>query len=139
MRLSIFLLLPALTSTARADDDAAERIQPPQLAAPKTPDTLPKLSIVSPAMDAVMSGHQTRSPDDEYESLDCLQDSKKFSIKIAAQNWSVKPGGPGVLVVVDGVYATVLHDLSKPVMLAALEPYEHTAFTNDGTFAVQYR
>jgi hypothetical protein len=110
----------------------------PQLPAPKASETAPKLTIVSPAMDAVLVGKSTKSPDDRYANLDCLQDSKKFSIKIAAEHWAVKPGGPGVLLVVDGVYATVLHDLSKPVMLADLEPYEHDAFTNSGTFADQY-
>ena len=68
-------------------------------------------------MDEVRVGHPTKAADDQYDSLDCLQDSKKASIKLAAEHWPVKPGGPGVLVVVDGVYATVVHDLSKPILL----------------------
>ncbi len=64
-----------------------------------------------------------------------MQDPKKRSIKLAADNWSVKPGGQGVLLVVDGVYATTVHDLSKPIMLADLEPYERV--DNKATGAVQ--
>jgi hypothetical protein len=131
----VAVALFATASPAFAEIDLPDL---PQLPAPKAPETAPKLTIVTPAMDAVMVGKSTKSADDQYDSLDCLQDSKKFSIKIAAEHWPVKPGGPGVLVVVDGVYATVLHDLSKPLMLADLEPYEHDSFTNSGTFAVQY-
>jgi len=110
----------------------------PQLPAPKPPDAAPKLTIVSPTMDQVMTGKPTKAPSDRYDSLDCLQDSKKLAIKLAAQNWPVKPGGAGVLVVVDGVYATVTHDLTKPIFVADLEPYEHDSFANSATFAVQY-
>jgi len=111
---------------------------PPQLPAPTVPATAPKLTIVSPAKDAVLVGRQTKAADDRYENLDCLQDAKKLGIKITAENWTVKPGGQGVLVVVDGVYATVVHDLSKPIMMASLEPYEHDTFANSSTWAVQY-
>ena len=121
-------LAPAL---ARADELT-------QLPAPKTPDVAPKLTIVSPAMDAVMTGKRTKSADDKFSDLDCLQDAKALGIKISAENWKVKPGGQGVLVVVDGVYATVTHDLSKPVMVADLEPYERDSFASSGTFATQY-
>ncbi|MEP6866064.1 MAG: hypothetical protein ABJE66_35925 [Deltaproteobacteria bacterium] len=128
-------VLLASATTALAELDLPDL---PQLPAPKTPDTAPKLSIVAPAMDAVMVGQSTKAADDRYDSLDCLQDSKKFSIKLAAEHWPVKPGGPGVLLVVDGVYATVVHDLKKPILMADLEPYEHDSFANSGTFADQY-
>ena len=127
--------LCAMTAPAFAEIDLPDL---PQLPAPKAPDTAPKLTIVSPAMDEVVVGRKTKDPSDRYESLDCLQDSKKFSIKISAEHWPVKPGGAGVLVVVDGVYATVTHDLAKPILMADLEPYEHDTFANSGTFADQY-
>jgi hypothetical protein len=131
MRLTLLTVIALTPSLAAADELA-------QLPAPKSPDPAPKLTIVSPAMDAVMTGRKTRSPDDKFSDLDCMQDPKKLAIKLSAENWKVQPGGQGVLVVVDGVYATVVHDLSRPVMVADLEPYERDSFANSGTFAVQY-
>ncbi|MEO7734657.1 MAG: hypothetical protein ABIY55_27115 [Kofleriaceae bacterium] len=110
----------------------------PSMPAPAVPSPAPKLTIVSPALDEERVGRQTRSADDRFSNLDCLQDAKKFTFSLAAENWTVKPGGKGILLVVDGVYATVVHDLSKPVRLADLEPYERDSFANTATFAVQY-
>jgi hypothetical protein len=138
MRHTTWLVAAVLATTATPAFAEIDLPDLPQLPAPKAPETAPKLTIVSPTMDEVMVGKSTKAADDQYDSLDCLQDSKKLGFKIAAEHWAVKPGGPGVLVVVDGVYATVIHDLSKPVMMADLEPYEHDTFANSGTFAVQY-
>ncbi|MFT3695727.1 MAG: hypothetical protein QM831_21500 [Kofleriaceae bacterium] len=131
------LVLGLLASTASAGDDDLLP-PPPQLSAPAAPTTAPKLSIVSPKMDEVKQGKRTKAADDRYDTLDCLQDAKTLSVKIAAENWSVKPGGQGVLLIVDGVYATVLHDLAKPVLVADLEPYEHDTFSGSDGFASKY-
>ena len=53
----------------------------PQLPAPKAPDKPPKLTIVSPTMDQELTGKATKDPSDQYDSLDCLLDGKKFGIK----------------------------------------------------------
>lgn len=95
----------------------------------------PKIRIVSPKPDEEFVGEQTKAPDDRFKSLDCMQDRRKRSITLAADNWTVQPKGQGVLVVVDGVYAKNVHDLTKPIMLADLEPYEQV--DNNATFAVQ--
>ena len=138
MRHTTWLVAAALLATTAPAFAELDLPELPQLPAPKAPEVAPKLTIVSPAMDEVRVGRRTKAADDRYDSLDCLQDSKTASIKLAAEHWPVKPGGAGILVVVDGVYATVVHDLSKPILLAELEPYEHDSFANSATFAVQY-
>ncbi|HEY0193481.1 MAG TPA: hypothetical protein VGC42_20330 [Kofleriaceae bacterium] len=127
-------------SVAAGEAPRAEPAKPPpdpgfeKLAPPAMPaGPAPRITIVSPAADEELVGARTKAPDDKFESLDCLQDARTFSIKLAAQNWTVSPGGPGVLVVVDGVYATVTHDLAKPIMMTELEPYERV--DNNATFA----
>lgn len=105
---------------------------------PSVPSPAPKLTIVSPEMNDTREGKPTRVPTDKFSEFDCLQDSKTASFKIAAENWSVKPGGNGVLVVVDSLYATTVHDLSKPVMLADLEAYEYDSFAS-GEHAPMYK
>lgn len=110
-------------------DPGFAKLAPPPL--PAGPP--PVISIVSPASDEELVGASTKAPDDRFESLPCLQDARTFAIKLAAKNWSVAPGGQGVLVVVDGVYATVTHDLGKPILMAELEPYERV--DNSATFA----
>jgi hypothetical protein len=88
---------------------------------------------VSPANDQELVGTRTGAPDDKFDELPCLQNARTFGIKLGAQNWTVTPSGQGVLVVVDGVYATVTHDLTKPIMMADLEPYERV--DNTATFS----
>lgn len=131
MKLACLPILLAASGVAHADDD--DPVTLTQLPAPKPPEVAPKLTIVAPAMDATLPGKRTRAPDDKFTNLDCLQDAKTFVIKVAATNWAVKPGGPGVLIVVDGVYATVTYDLTKPVKVADLEPYERP--TDGGSWA----
>jgi hypothetical protein len=132
MRLTIVLgALLALPVAAFAD--APPLPESALLPAPAVPDDPPELTIVSPEMDENMVGRTTRAPDDRYSNLECLQDAKKLSIKLAAKNWPMR-GGEGVLLVVDGVYAKVLHNLSKPVLVAELEAYER--ISNSGTWAV---
>lgn len=98
--------------------------------APAVPSPAPKLSIVSPELDEARVGLPTQVPHDKFSEFDCLQDSKTAGIRVAAENWSVKPGGNGVLVVVDGLYAKTVHDLSRPVLLADLEAYEFDSFAS---------
>lgn len=136
---------PAEVSLASSSPEPAAPARPvavpagwASMPAPPVPSPAPKLTIVSPALDEERVGRRTKSADDKFSNLDCLQDAKKFSFSIAAENWTVSPGGQGVLLVVDGVYATVVHDLRKPVLLAELEPYERDSFANSGTFAVQF-
>jgi hypothetical protein len=119
----------AVEKPAPPPDPGFEKVASPAM--PAGPP--PQITIVSPANDEELVGASTKAPDDKFENLPCLQDARKFSIKLAAQNWTVSPGGQGVLVVVDGVYATVTHNLSKPILMAELEPYERV--DNSATFA----
>jgi hypothetical protein len=100
--------------------------QPPRIdtVPPVKPDGPPPVvTIVQPAPLAQLKTHRTRSPANKYDSLDCLLEAKAQIIRLSASNWPVKPRGPGVLVVVDHMWSTVVHDLSKPIQLNELQPF----------------
>ena len=100
--------------------------------APLPAEPAPVLRIVQPAADQVNTTHETVVPGGQsYDRLKCLVEEKDRVIRIAADHWTVKPGGPGVLVVVDGIFAATIHDLTRPLRLEDLEPFDDTK-TNDG-------
>ena len=114
-----FAVMFALAGTAYANP-------PLHVAAPATPQPTPVITVVQPAMNAKIATLRTAAPDDKYDSLTCLLPEKDRWIKLSAKNWNVKPGGNGVLVVVDGDYATTVHDLSKPISIAEMEVYDRS-------------
>jgi|GEM_PF-3856699 len=120
------LVCAVLGMPARAQGTSVtyERTRPVTAPAPS-----PQLRIVQPTAKQVMT---TRRVDGD-KVLRCLLDNKDRMITIAADNWPVKPGGPGVLIVVDDVYAMTVHDLSKPISMESLEPF--TEDKDDGMVA----
>ncbi len=102
--------------------------------APLPAEPEPALRIVQPAADQVNTTHETVAPGGQsYDRLACLVEEKDRVIRIAADHWTVKPGGPGVLVLVDGIYAANVHDLTKPIRLEDLEPYDESKTDSIGT------
>jgi hypothetical protein len=120
MRASLsFMTLLTVSGTAVADPaGSVERVSPVTVDGPA-----PSVTIVQPAPLAHFKTHRTASPQDKYTALECLLEQKDQVIRLSATNWPVKPGGPGMLVVVDGGWSTTVHDLSKPIQLADLVPY----------------
>jgi hypothetical protein len=109
-----------LAAPAVADDDSPLKIEPARAIPAARP---PGLAIVQPAQHAHLKTHRTASPLSKYDSLDCLLEPKDQLIRLTTTSWPVKRGGAGVLIVVDGMFSTVVHDLSKPVHLADLVPF----------------
>jgi hypothetical protein len=83
----------------------------------------PSIAIVQPAPNAHLVTHRTAAPDDKYSSLACLVEAKDRMIRVTVKDWAVKPNGPGILVVVDGMWTGVVHDATKPINLEQLQPF----------------
>ncbi|HEY0254146.1 MAG TPA: hypothetical protein VGC41_21605 [Kofleriaceae bacterium] len=103
-----------------------------KLPVPAKPSAPPQLSIAQPASGTRLVTHRVKAPRGSGY-MSCLLDEKDRYIKVSAKSWNVKPGGNGVLVVVDGVFATVTHDLGKPISIADLEPFGNDATMMSGT------
>jgi hypothetical protein len=75
-----------------------------RVAALADPHTEVPPSIAQPAEHVQVVTHRTAAPDDACDSLDC----------VSVKDWSIKPNGAGIVVVIDGMSASAVHAKFEP-------------------------